>query len=211
MKFTYLGILLLSISNIPSVAQKYDSIPFSNVRMQAGQYELDGWDVGSFQLKTGRTYPFLELKPQGKENFEEGVWTLLTGLNTSTLRESAWIFPNSIEFQQSKSKTKIPLIVKGYYEKTRERVKQADGSKTLETTENIMLFLDEGAWGWFIHQNDTVGEFAVTKRGVNQAGVKWNQYFGSNLAWLQEKLKKYGPLETPTDFYIEGRYRGGKL
>ncbi len=72
-----------------------------------------------------------------------------------------------------------------------------------------------------MEQNDTLGAYIVTKRGEdprgifwkNQLGldldwVEWNEYFGDNLEWLKDKIRKYGAIETPTDFTVEGILNG---
>jgi hypothetical protein len=184
-------------------AQQQDSIPFGKVKMQTGTYELGRQGISEIQLKSGSPSQFLSTQPQGKENFSESVWTLLTGLSTSTLIESAWIYPNEIHLGE-RSRLALPLIVNGSYEKTRERVKTADGS-TLEHTEQFTLLLDEGALGWIIDQRDTLGSYRVIKRSEDSLASLWSSCFNDDLKWLRVRLRKYGAIETPTDFLIEAK------
>ena len=211
---------MLLVSIVQLHAQTLDSIPFVSFKIMQGSYSLEGTPVQDIQLKTGKALPYTEPPRQGGENFNGGVLTLFTGLHTSSQFESLWIFPNEINMT-GENNVKIPLIVTGIYEKNRERLRNEDGSKTLETTEQLILHLDSGAWGLFMDQKDTLGAYVVTKRGEgprgltwkNQLGqdldwMEWDEYFGENLEWLKDKIRRYGAIETPTDFTIEGNLNG---
>lgn len=211
---------MLFVSFMQLRAQSLDSIPFTSFKIMQGTYTLNAATVSEVQLNTGKALPFSQSPNQGKENFSGGIITLITGLHTGSSFESLWIFPN--ELNMTGKNIKIPLIVTGLYEKNRERVRvrSEDGSKTLETTEHLILHLDSGAWGLFIDQKDTLGAYIVTKRGEDPRGItwknqlgldldwiEWNEYFG-DLEWLKDKIKRYGAVETPTDFTIEGVLNG---
>lgn len=200
------GLVVTILLSLSAVSQELDSIPFGKVKMQAGSYELHHRNLRELQLITGQAIPYAELPRTGKENFSEAVWTLLTGINSSTLIESAWIYPNALQLTGAGS-IHLPLIVHGTYEKSRERVRTSEGN-TIETTEQVILQLEKGAWGWIIDVEDTLGNYLVTKRPEGPAGSAWNTYFGKDLGWLKEKTRKYGALESPTDFMIEGDING---
>ncbi|WP_421895537.1 hypothetical protein [Marinoscillum sp.] len=110
MKSSGLGIIIFISCVWHLGAQPLDSIPFGKVKMQSGNYELNRQGIREIQLKSGTPSPFTPAETHGKENFSESVWTLLTGLSTSTLIESAWHYPNEIHLVGS-GQINLPFIV----------------------------------------------------------------------------------------------------
>ncbi|MEQ9008992.1 MAG: hypothetical protein RLP12_13995, partial [Ekhidna sp.] len=190
-----------------SFGQEMDSIPFEKVSMVKGEYELQNTSIRSIVLTSKKPVPFdkNELKSEGRA--ASSVWTLLTGMPTGSINESAWILNNQVQIQDEQFY--LPVMVNGAFHRDRERVKDEEGNRTIETTETVELYWKEGAWGWIIQENDTLGKFQLEIRtSQSDPEKRWQTYTDVNINWLRSKLKKHGIYENPYDFLIKGSING---
>ncbi|WP_420316150.1 hypothetical protein [Ekhidna sp.] len=190
------------ISHLKS--QALDSVSFGKINMSKGIYALNQMAIDEIILQSAQPVPFdkTELKTDG--NFAEGVWTLLTGMSTSSMAESAWILNNRLLL--SDRQLDIPVMVNGTYHKDRDRVRDSDGYQSVETTESIEFKLEEGAWGWIIEGLDTLGSYEVEIRTIPSDPEGYWNYTDTNIGWLKSKLKKYGLYENSYDFLVRGSF-----
>lgn len=98
----------------------------------------------------------------------------------------------------------IFLYVQGVREKSSERVRNSDGSKSIETTKKKILYWERGSWGILVAHTDTVARFAVSIDPLNdpelmKAARKLLQK--KNIPEeVEKKKKKFSLLYPPEGF-----------
>lgn len=180
-----------------------DSIPFEKVNMVKGEYELQNNALRNIILTSKKPVPFNKDELKSKGRASSSVWTLLTGIPTESINESAWILNNQVQVQDMKFN--LPVMVKGAFHRERERVKDEQGNRTIETTESVELYWKEGAWGWIVQERDTLGKFQLEIRTSQSDPEKlWQTYTDENIGWLKSKLKQHGLYANTYDFLVRG-------
>lgn len=156
--------ILISIGLILAIfsasSQPLDSIGLHKVRLQAGKYTLNQFGISKIKLETKGPTAVTDDGIGTGEKVVEGLFTMFTGWTTSSSSESLWQLNNSVKLGGIKKEIAFPVQVTGFYEKTRERVRDESGS-SLETYETYNLYWDEGATGSIIEEEDTLGTFAL--------------------------------------------------
>ncbi|XOV95270.1 MAG: hypothetical protein ACFHWX_11285 [Bacteroidota bacterium] len=203
MKLPLTILSLLCILEI-SYGQPMDSIAFGKARLQGGKYELNRFGISKIKLKKGGPSPATDDGIRKDEKIIEGLFTFFTGWSTSSSSETLWHVNNSVKFTGIGKELYFPVLVRGYYEKTRERVNNDDGSHSMESTEMHHLYWDEGADGIIQVTGNKLGDFSVKTRMLANDSIEfWKRNIDrQNPSWLDKKLNKYSSYEEPDDFLV---------
>jgi len=90
-----------------------------------------------------------------------GALTVVTGIGFSTTTEGNWKISGKIQCNDSLSDWEINMFCEGYIEKNRERVRDDDGSYSVETSETNVFYWEKDASGLIIENQDTIGYFLI--------------------------------------------------
>ena len=197
-------LITISLTFMMKIAfgQPMDSIGFSKARIQSGKYTLNQFGISKIKLETKGPTPVTDDGIATGEKVVEGLFTLFTGWTTSSSSESLWQLNNSVKLGGIKKEIAFPVQVTGFYEKTRERVRDESGS-SLETYETYNLYWDEGAKGSIIEEEDTLGTFALKPMNTLLDSIEyWKSFTSHTPVWLEEKLEYYSNYDRPMDFVL---------
>jgi len=182
--------------------QPLDSIGFSKAKIQSGKYTLNRFGISKIKLDTKGPVPVTDDGIGTGEKVVEGLFTMFTGWTTSSSSESLWQLNNSVKLGGIKKEIAFPVQVTGFYEKTRERVRDESGS-SLETYETYNLYWEEGAKGSIIENRDSIGQFELMPTNAIYDSIEyWKSFTSHTPVWLEEKLKYYSNYDRPMDFVL---------
>jgi len=138
-----------------------DSIPIIKPKKNQNLFLFTGSrpEQISFSLKQPAIFKYKEKKTLG--DVGSGLLTLATGLGSSSSKEVIWKVDCNIEGNDSLPEWNISLFCEGDFEKSRERVRNDDGSFSIETQELKHLYWDKDATGSIIAGADTIGIFLI--------------------------------------------------
>jgi len=91
----------------------------------------------------------------------DGLLTVVTSINFASSRDLNWKVSGAIKCNDALPNWDISLFCEGHLEKNRERVKNDDGSWSVETESTIDLYWEKNATGVIIENNDTIGIFLI--------------------------------------------------
>lgn len=199
--------ILISIGLILAIfsasSQPLDSIGLHKVRLQAGKYTLNQFGISKIKLDTKGPMPVTDDGIGTGEKVVEGLFTMFTGWTTSSSSESLWQLNNSVKLGGIKKEIAFPVQVTGFYEKTRERVRDESGS-SLETYETYNLYWDEGAKGSILENRDSIGQFELMPINAIYDSIEyWKSFTGQIPDWLEERLDQNRYDEWSGDFIID--------
>ena len=183
--------------------QPLDSIGFRKAKIQSGKYTLNRFGIAKIKLETKGPTAVTDDGIGTGEKVVEGLFTMFTGWTTSSSSESLWQLNNSVKLSGLKKEIAFPVQVTGFYEKTRERVRDENGS-SLETYETYNLYWDEGAKGSILENKDTLGQFALRPTQMVYDSIDyWKSFTGQIPDWLEERLDQNRYDEWSGDFIID--------
>lgn len=138
-----------------------DSIPIIKPKKNQNLFLFTGNrpEKISFYLKQPAIFKYKEKKTLG--DIGGGLLTLATGLGSSSSKEVIWRVDANIEANDSLPEWNISLYCEGDFEKSRERVRDEDGSFSIETQELKHLYWEKDATGSIMAGADTAGIFLI--------------------------------------------------
>ncbi len=195
-------LISLILAIVSAYSQPYDSIGLHKVKLQAGKFTLNQFGISKIKMDTKGPVPVTDDGIGTGEKVVEGLFTMFTGWTTSSSSESLWQLNNSVKLGGIKKEIAFPVQVTGFYEKTRERVRDENGS-SLETFETYNLYWEEGAKGSIIEEEDTLGTFALKPMNTLRDSIDyWKSYTSHIPMWLEEKLEYYRNYDRVIDFVV---------
>ena len=90
-----------------------------------------------------------------------GILTVLTSINFASTRDLNWKVNGAIKCNDALPDWDVSLFCEGHLEKDRQRVKNDDGSLTVETENTRDLYWKKNATGVIIESIDTIGSFLI--------------------------------------------------
>jgi hypothetical protein len=110
----------------------------------------------------------------------DGLLTVLTSVNFASSRDLTWEIVGSIKCNDGLPDWDISLFCEGHLEKDRERVKNDDGSWSVETQSTRDLYWEKNATGVIIENNDTIGRFLIIMNPwTNPLLKQWSESISS--------------------------------
>jgi hypothetical protein len=211
MKFCLAAILLfltISLSG-QKILMEFDSLPMQNRRFNKNVYRFNHEVLKEVSI-TGKT-PKSVLPPQKNfwGNLALGSLTLFSGIITESADESLWMSESELSANDRSYNWKVDLYFPGTYVKSRERIRNDDGSWSVVTDKGLYVDWNNGAYGLIFEKGDTVGAFSlITNPGSDPESQKWLTMVNSDGKWVHSKIKKYEPLQMNYDFVVSGIIRG---
>lgn len=191
------------------ILSEYDSIPISKPRMIQDTYHLNHHILNEITVVKRKPKAADDIPRGFLGNFSEGAFTLLTGVNTSSSDSSLWMTNNELTANDADYTWNIHLFFPGELRKSRERVKNDDGSTSVETDKWIEVDWRKGAYGLIVEKNDTIGRFTmVTNLQSEPESLDWLSRLEKESTAIRSKLEKHVPGQMNDDFNISGSFYG---
>lgn len=191
------------------ILSEYDSIPISKPRMIKDTYHLSHPILNEITVVKGKPKPAADIPKNFWGNLTEGTFTLLTGVNTTASDSSLWMSNNELTGNDTEYTWKVLLFFPGELRKSRERVKNDDGSSSVETEKWLEVDWSKGAYGLIFEKSDTIGRFTmVTNLQSDSESLNWLSRLENESTALRSKLEKYGLGQMNYDFNISGSFYG---
>jgi hypothetical protein len=213
------SLLMISVMSIApcisgqSGVSDFDSVIFIKPRPSIDLYNF--FDNGDKEIQLWGNKPELmqNRKNPGLRDAGNGVLTAITGIGLNVRTELTWKFEGTIKCNDSLPDWRIILLCDGYQEKTRERVKNDEGSWSVYTQVDDVHFWNLNAIGIILEGTDTIGFFVINMDPRKDTLLKpWSadvflkkdapQNFSSKNKWANP-----GMPETHIDYSITGILR----
>jgi len=138
-----------------------DSVPVLKPKINKSLYIFEDKGTKNIQIQDIEE-EFVKYKPDKfLRDLGNGALTAITGIGFSTTTDGNWKVSGTIQCNDSLSDWIINIFCEGYVEKNRERVRDNDGSYSIETYETNVFYWDKDANGLIIENQDTIGYFLI--------------------------------------------------
>lgn len=192
-----------------NILSEYDSIPVSKPKMKYKIYQFNNPLVQEISIVYGKPKAMAEKPHKFWKNLGGGALTLFTGLSTETSEEKLWVSKNELKTNNSEYAWDIHFFFEGEYSKTRDRIKNDDGSVSVETAEGVYIDRGKPIYGLILEKNDTIGNFTViTDLQSDVVCRNLLSKMENESPVVPAKQSKFIPEQWHDDFKIEGFYKG---
>ena len=216
--FNLMFILLTGILFAPPVhgqiqMEGLDSVPLFKPKVNRSLYRFEENGVKEIQILDNQI-ELVRYKPNAFiRDIGNGALTALTGFGFSSTTEGNWKISSIIQCNDTLSDWIINMFCEGYLQKNRERVKDDDGSWTVETTETNVYYWEKNASGLIMESKDTIGYFLIIMNPREDTLLKtWSDYIipekvaNDNAKSKIKVVVSWKPVPA-NDYGIVGRFR----
>jgi hypothetical protein len=207
-----LALVSFILWNISLQAQSILLAPDSvslNKKMFGKTYKPADSELSAAKITTSSPRQEISYTNNKGENLIEGAITLLTGITTSSGEKMLLSTKNELRTTGNTLSWQVPLYFTGEYEKIRERIKNDDGSVSVHTTKGYYVNWGEGAFGFILENNDTIGEFYVSTAPETDSGLmNWVGRIEDESRWVSYKLARYGQNTLTQNYTLKGLLHG---
>jgi len=206
------GILFTSFIYGQSGFINVDSIVITKLKNSISSYQFSGYGNNVIHLGT-----IVEELVQYKtdptfRDIGNGLMTALTGIGFSSSTDVNWKISGIIQSDDMSADWIVSLFCEGNIEKERERIKNDDGSWSVETSETNVYYWDENSGGIIIENDDTIGFFAIITNPFENEVLKiWTaDIFPQNQVKQNRskiRLEVFWKPSPGADYGIIGRFR----
>jgi hypothetical protein len=193
--------LLVSTVSAQPILSAVDSLPITRANQLKKEYNLNRTALGIVSFKSEDPINITLL--QQKQNIGGSIVTLLTGLGTSWSEDAKWYWENELVSSNQMRSLRVPLIFYGEYNKERARVRNDDGSFSIETTKGIKISW-AGAVGLMMQQGDTLGAFEIRRSPADSVSNYWLSRIEVEARHITKTLAPYEMGRFRQDFAING-------
>lgn len=199
----YYAIVLFSLASINLYGQQifveYDSFPIQKPRAFKILYQINHPYLNEISLTEKTPKAAGERPKKFLGNLTEGAFTLLTGFTTSSSDESIWVKEYGLIANNVIYNWQVQLYFPAKFEKTRERVKNDDGSTSVSTEKGIYVDWSKGGDGLIFEKGDTAGRFALITNFVSENEIQdWLARIDSDKRFEPSERSPYS--QTPMNY-----------
>jgi hypothetical protein len=207
--FCFCLLAILSVKFLPAqpLTTGFDSLAISKTKKT--KYRLAHPVLTSMQLKTKTPKRSSYTLNQAVGDGIGKLFTaILPGLTSS--EEMNWELQHEIETNIDNLSWKLKMYCPGELEKTTERVRNSDGSKSVNVERQAILFWERGSSAILLEKEDTIGSFMVSVNPGDSLFRKTSDLFPvPSTAVSRESRWQQGPA--PKDFVLAGMFRNEPL
>lgn len=208
----YYLVILFSIMMFNGTSQKilseYDSIAVSKPKMTIKTYQFNNPFLNEIAIVNSKPKAISDNPNKFWKNLTGGAITLFTGISTGSSDVSLWVTENKLKTNNSEYDWEIHFFFEGEYSKTRERIKNDDGSTSVSTEKGIYINWSKQTYGLIIEKNDTVGDFdLLTNLQTDIESNNWLTKMENESAIVRSKTSKFLPSQMFYDFKVTGVYK----
>jgi len=190
-----------------------DSVPMFKPRVNRSLYRFEENGIKEIQILDNRQ-ELVKYKPNAFiRDIGNGALTALTGFGFGSTTDGNWKISGTIQCNDTLSDWIINMFCEGYMQKDRERVKNDDGSWSVETTETNVYYWEKNASGLIIESQDTIGYFLIIMNPGEDTLLKtWSDYIlpekvaSDNSSSKIKVIVSWKPVPG-NDYGIVGRFR----
>ena len=205
--FCLLTVLSLHSLSAQSPTMGFDSLAISRVKKT--KYQLEHPVLTSMQLKTKspkRSAYTLN------EAIGDGIGKLFTAIlpSLTSSEEMNWELQHDIETNIDSINWRLKMYCPGELEKTTERVRNSDGSKSVNVERMALLFWHRGSSAILLERGDTIGSFMVSINPNDSLFYRTRHLFATPAtAVMRERRWQADPALK--DFVLAGKFRDDQL
>jgi hypothetical protein len=124
------------------------------------KYTVEGTKIGDIGFAGYTPVVVHRLAKFGRDFAGESL-TSLTGIGFGGTRDVEFVYPGHIHTNIPAQDWQMDVFCDGSITTERERVKNSDGSRSVQTTEQRNYYWDRGAKGIIIEKGDTIGRYQI--------------------------------------------------
>lgn len=209
-----LCLILFIISETEIKAQEtkciYDTILLHG-RGRKKIYNVTGTPINTIELAgfsdPVATNKLIDLGAHGLPQFDisaGSIFTSLTGIGSSGSKDVYFKYPGRITTNEPSFDWHANVYCEGSISKERERVKNSDGSYSVQTTEQRYYYWDRGAKGIIIENEDTIGKYQIISYPHSDSII--DKYI--RIVTSRENENGYSLLNPIWKYVVYGEFRG---
>jgi hypothetical protein len=169
------------------------------------KYTVEGTKIGYIELAGFDPVIVHRLAKFGGD-LVGGSLTVLTGIGFGGTRDVEFVYPGIINTSMPYYDWQMNVYCEGSITKERERVKNSDGSHSVETTEQRYYYWGRGAKGIIIENGDTISRYQIIS--YPQSDSIADEYI--RLVMTRENENGYSLLNPVWKYAMYGEFRGKK-
>jgi hypothetical protein len=153
-----------------------DTIHLSQKEYYRDDFSLQDTLISTISIQKAAAVQMNDAKFKPGGNILGGLATIATGIGFGSTKEVDWYMASTIRTSNPKLDWIFDVYCPGYVEKERTRVKNDDGSYSVETNYVNRFSWEKGAIGFIIEAGDTVGwHYVYRYPRTDTAAQKWSQ------------------------------------
>jgi len=153
-----------------------DTIHLSQKEYYRDDFSLQDTLISTISIQKAAAVEMNDVKFKPGGNILGGLATIATGIGFGSTKEVDWYMASTIRTSNPKLDWIFDVYCPGYVEKERTRVKNDDGSYSVETNYVNRFSWEKGAIGFIIEAGDTVGwHYVYRYPRTDTAAQKWSQ------------------------------------
>jgi hypothetical protein len=174
--------LLFFVSLSPGLSQRAgrDSVAIIKPKVNKTLYNFEDNGAKEIQIVKNKAQLARYTKNEILRDMGNNALTSLIGIGFGSATEGRWNVSGTIQCNDTLNDWDITMFCEGYVQKERERVRDNDGSWSVETQESNVYSWDKEASGIIIENSDTIGTFRIIMSPLNDSLLK---------PWSEEILK----------------------
>ncbi len=211
-RLTVYLVILFSMAMFHATSQKilseYDSITITKPKLTIKTYQFNNPLLNEIAIVNSKPKAVSDNPNKFWKNLSGGALTLFTGISTGLSEESLWVTENKLKTNNSEFDWEIHFFFEGEYSKTRERIKNDDGSTSVSTEKGIYIDWSKQTYGLIIEKKDTVGDFTLlTNLHSDMESKNWLTKMENESTAVLSKTSKFIPDQMFYDFKVTGFYK----
>jgi len=179
----------------------FDTIHLVHPDYYRNDFSLEDTLIHTISIKSTEAVQMNDAHFKMGGNILGGFATIATGIGFGSAKEVDWYLASTIRTSNPKMDWIFDVYCPGYVEKERTRVKNNDGSYSVETNYVNKFLWNEGAIGFIIEAGDSIGWHYVYRfPRTDTAAQKWSQ--------LVYKGNPAHPVVNYREFALIGEFTG---
>lgn len=196
---------------------EFDSVAIHKPKVSKNLYQFFDRSAKEIQFWNDNPKLIKNTANPGLRNEGNGALTVLTGVGFNSADDGNWCISGRIKCNDSLPDWNVLLMCQGYQQIYRERVRNDEGSWSVQTKETNVYYWEQNATGLLIEGNDTIGSFIIrmNPRADTLLELWSGNIFTANKADQDIYPKNkglYKGMRSPyKDFATIGIFRGKRL
>jgi hypothetical protein len=168
-----------------------DSIALTKPKPLKNLYTIETTDLQEFEVTFKKPKPATSPQASITRNLAGGAITLFSGLSTGVTETSMWLLNGELLVSNPPRAWHIPLFFQGTYIKERKRVKNEDGSTSVDVRKGLEIDWNQESYGFIFENQDTVGFFTMITNIQERPEHKWLRQLSEEGSAITRSLKGF--------------------
>lgn len=181
----------------------FDTIQLVHTNYNREEYSLTDTLINSINIKTSPATQVNDVHYTLGADVLRGIMALAIGISFGGIKDVDWYLAAMIRTNNTKLDWILDVYCPGYVDQQKTRVKNGDGSYSVETNYENRFSWHKGAIGFIIESGDTIGwHYVYREPRTDTALLKWSQQaYGG--------LKEHSALNY-REFALLGKFNGNE-